>query len=507
MSLLRDGALVAGLGLAGRGLGYARTAAAAAALGAGGSADALFVALRLLGLLRAGLAAGGIRAAFVPPLARRVAERGPEGARAPAVDAFVSMLVALAIAALAAALAMPLLVRAVAPGLAADPELLSLAVALARLMLPFLVLGGPALVLCAVLNGAGRFAAAASMAVLLNLSALAGLFGLGPVLGSPERGLAAGVAAAGAVQLALLVPACRRAGLGLRLRLPRFGPETRAAFRRTLPAAVSAGAMQAVLLTDLGAATLLGPGAAARLDIAARLGGLAAALVGGAAATVLLPALARGGEGDGKRTAVRTLEAVLLLAVPGAAALAAGAEPLVAALFRHGAFGPADATATAGALPAYAAGLPAWASAAVLASVLFARGEAGAAMAAALAAVAANLGLSLLLAEPFGIRGIALATAASAWLQAALLFAVLAQRRAFVPDRRLARRLGAAVVTGAATGLGVWLAAAALDQGPGLTERLAVLAVLGAAGLAAFAVSGVATGALGLRELAAAWRR
>ena len=507
MRLLRAGALVSALTLAGQGLGYARTAAAAALLGAGGAADAFFVALRLLGLLRAAFAAGGVRPAFVPPLARRLAGDGRAAARRLAGEAFVSMLAALAAAGVAAALAMPWLVRVAAPGLAEHPERFALAVGLARVMLPCLVLGGPALVLCAVLNGAGRFAAAASMAVLFNASALAGLFALGPVLASPAHGLAAGVAAAGAVQLAVLVPACRRAGLGLRPGWPRFGPEVRALFRRAAPAAVSAGAMQAVLLVDLGAATLLGPGAASQLDYAARVSGLAPALVGGAAATVLLPALARGDGPGGAGAVNRTLEAVLVLSVPGAAALAAGALPLASALFQHGAFTAADAAATARALAAYAAGLPAWVAAATLASVLFARGEPGAAMGAALAAVAVNLSLSLALTGPLGQSGIALATAASAWLQAALLLGVLAARRAFAPDRRLARRLWAVAATAAATGLGVWLAREALGPGGGAAERFAVLAALGAAGLAAFALAAAASGAVRPRELAAAWRR
>ena len=506
MSLLRAGALVSGLTLAGRGLGYVRIAAVAALLGAGGAADAVFIALRLLGLLRTGLAAGGVRPAFVPPFTRRLSGDGREEARRLAGDAFLSVLAVLAAAALAAALAMPWLVRVAAPGLAGDPDRFALAVTLARMMLPCLVLGGPALVLCAALNGAGRFAAGASMAVLFNLSALVGLVALGPVFASPAHGLAAGVAAAGAVQLAVLVPACRRAGLALRPALPRFVPEVRQLFRRAAPAAVSAGAIQAVLLVDLGAATLLAPGAASHLDYAARVSGLAPALVGAAAATVLLPALSRAG-GDGARTVNRTLEAVLVLSVPGAAALAAVALPLTAALFQHGAFGASDAEATAVALAAYAAGLPAWVSAATLASVLFARGEPGAAMSAALAAVAVNLALSLVLMGPLGHAGIAIATAASAWLQAALLLGVLAARRAFVPDRRLVHRLWPVGVTAAATGLGIRLAREALGEGPGAAERFAVLAALGAAGLTAFALSAAASGALSPRELAAAWRR
>ena len=193
--------------------------------------------------------------------------------------------------------------------------------------------------------------------------------------------------------------------------------------------------------------------------------------------------------------------------MPGAAALAAGAEPLASALFRHGAFTQTDAVATAQAMTAYAAGLPAWISAATLASVLFARGEPGPAMGAALATVAVNLGLSLALMGPLGHAGIALATAASAWLHAALLLAVLLFKRAFAPDRRLGARLRAILLTGAATGLAVWLAREALGEGSGVAERIAVLAALGVAGLAAFALAAMASGALGPRELAAAWKR
>ena len=179
------------------------------------------MALRLLGLLRAGLAAGGIRGALVPPVARRLAGDDPEAARQLGSDAFVSVLAALALVAAAAALGMPVLVRLAAPGLAGDADGFALAVTLARVMLPCLVLGGPALVLCALLNGAGRFAAASSMALLFNLSALAGLFALGPVLGSPAHGLAAGGCGGGR-------GAARGAGAGVPAGEARAAPSTAA---------------------------------------------------------------------------------------------------------------------------------------------------------------------------------------------------------------------------------------------------------------------------------------
>ena len=505
--LLRAGALVSALTLAGRVLGFARIAASAAVLGAGGAADAFFLAFRLFGLLRAGLAADGLRAAFVPLFSRRLAAGGREAARRLADDAFVSVLAALALAAALGALAMPWLLRAAAPGLGSDPERLELAVTLGRIMLASLVLGGPAVVLGAALNAMRRFAAGALLAALFNLSALAGLFALGPLLGSPAHGLAFGVAGAGAAQLAALAIAYRRAGLGVRLAAPRFSGGVRRLFARAAPAAVGAGAMQATLLADLGVATLLAPGAVAHLDYAARVSALAPALAGGAAATVLLPALSRPGGSGGPAALNRTLEAVLLVSVPGAVALALAAGPLAAALFQHGAFTAADAAATARAMAGYAAGLPAWAAAAALSAALFARGDTATPMAAAAAAVAVNLALSLALLGPLGLGGVALATAASAWLQGGALLAALLRRRDFAPDRRLGARLCAAAASSAAAGAAIWLAREALGAGTDAAERAAVLAALAAVGFAVYAPCALASGAVRPRELAAAWRR
>ena len=84
---------------------------------------------------------------------------------------------------------------------------------------------------------------------------------------------------------------------------------------------------------------------------------------------------------------------------------------------------------------------------------------------------------------------------------------MLLRKRAFAPDRRLGVRLRAILATGAATGLAVWLARAALGDGSGAAERFAILAALGAAGLGAFALAATASGALRPGELAAAWQR
>ena len=55
----------------------------------------------------------------------------------------------------------------------------------------------------------------------------------------------------------------------------------------------------------------------------------------------------------------RALEFSLLLGLPAAVALGVAGAPIVSVLFERGAFGPAEAQATAWALAAYAIGIPA----------------------------------------------------------------------------------------------------------------------------------------------------
>lgn len=507
MRLLRAGVTVTVLTSAGRALGFVRTVLTAAWLGAGPAADAFFVAFGLFGLLRAPLAADGVGAAFVPLFSRRLARSGPDAARRFAGQALAAVLVILAVLTGLAALAMPWIVETVTPGFGSDPERLDLAVELARVMLPCLMLTAPALLLRAVLNGLGRFAAGAFLPVLFNLATIAALLGVTPLLGHAAHALAWGVAAAGAAQLGFLALACRRAEFPIPLARPRLGADVRRLFRRAAPAAISAASGQAMLVVDLAVGSLLAAGAVSYLHYAERVAHLVPAIVGGAAATVLLPLLSRGGARVMDATN-RTLEAALLPIVPGAAALAVIAEPIAAALFQRGAFGAADAAATATAIGAYAAGLPAWVAVRVLISVCFSRGDTATPMVLAMVGIAVNVAGSLLLLGPLGHAGVALATAIAWWLHGAVLLALLVRRRQFAPDRRLCRR-GAALVaaTGAMAGV-LWLVRGALgaDPGAGDAERIATLGILVGTGLVGFVAFAVLTGAARPVELLRAWR-
>jgi putative peptidoglycan lipid II flippase len=178
-------------------------------------------------------------------------------------------------------------------------------------------------------------------------------------------------------------------------------------------------------------------------------------------------------------------------------------------LFQRGAFTAHDTAATAAALAAYAAGLPAFVLVKVLAPAFFARHDTATPVRIAVAAMAVNLCLTLVLMQFLAHVGIALATTGAGWVNALVLFAVLVRRGDFRLDPRARRslpRIAAAAVGMSVVLLVLRVAFAPVIAGAGLA-RIGALAALVTAGIAAFALLALAFGVADLRELRGRLRR
>src|SRR5579875_1021044 len=497
MALFRSAATVGSYTLLSRLFGFTRDILTAAILGAGPVADAFFVALRLPNLFRSLFAEGAFSAAFVPLFAGTMAERGRETARLFAEDALAVLLAALLGFVLLGEILMPALMRAIAPGFAADPAKFQLVVALTRITFPYLLFIALAALLAGVLNSLDRFAAAAAPPILLNLSLIAALLSTRHFGWHDGHALAWAVSGAGLAQFLWLTVCAARAGLALRA-----------------PAALGAGATQLNLLISTALASLLPGGSVSYLYYADRLNQLPLGVVGIAVGTAILPSLSRqvrlGHSDEAVAIQNRGLELALLLALPAAVGLMVLARPLVSVLFERGAFGAADTAATAAALMAYAAGLPAFVLVKVLAPAFFARQDTATPVRVAVAAVLVNLSLTLVLMRVLAHVGIALATTAAGWVNALTLLVLLIRRRHFGFDRRARRNLprmaAAAAGMGAAVALLRIVLAAALAAGP-LLVRAGALAALIGAGVALFLLFALALGIVDRRDLWARLRR
>ena len=510
MSLLRSVTTVGSWTLLSRVLGFVRDILTAALLGAGPVADAFFVAQRLPNLFRSLFAEGAFSAAFVPLFAGTMAEHGKGAARAFAEDALAVLLAALLVFVLAGEIFMPWVMRVIAPGFAADPEKFAIAVALARITFPYLLFIALVALQGGVLNSVDRFAAAAATPIFLNLFLIAALLLTRRFGWQDGKALAWAITGAGLAQFLWLMFSCARAGLALRLPRPRLTQEVRRTLAIMGPGAIGAGVTQVNLLISTALASFLPGGSVSFLYYADRLNQLPLGVVGIAVGTAILPPLSRqlrlGEDEAAVTTQNRGLELALLLTLPAAVALAVLAQPILAVLFQRGAFGPADTAATAAALAAYAAGLPAFVLVKVLAPAFFARHDTKTPVKIAIVAMAANLALTLVLMQFLAHIGIALATSAAGWLNALALLTVLLRRRHFALDARARRNLPR--IAAAALGMGVALALLRTALAPAIAGaapiRIAALAGLVAAGLAAYAILTVALGIADWRDL---WER
>ena len=514
MALARAIATLGGWTMASRLLGFYRDILFAGILGTGMVADAFFVAFKFPNFFRRLFAEGAFNSAFVPLFSERLTREGIGPARHFAANVAAVMVAFMLCFTFLMQLAMPWLMYAIAPGFSDDPEKFDLAVALTRLTFPYLTFMSLAALLAGMLNSLHRFAAAAAAPLILNLVLIAALTLVrGGYVALPGPAIAVAVSIAGAGQFVLLVVACRRAGIMVRLPRPRLTPGVRRVFRLMVPGLIGAGVVQVNLVVDVVLASMLPQGSVSWLYYADRVNQLPLGVVGVAVGVALLPMLSRhlsaGNDAAAAHTQNRAIEFALLLTLPAAAALLTIPNPIVGVLFQRGAFGTADAAATAGALAAFAAGLPAYVLIKALTPGFFARQDTKTPVKIAVSAMAVNIVFAVALMQVLAHVGIALATACSAWLNAATLAFILHRRGQLRFDAKLraaAPRIAAAALAMAAA---LWAADRALAPlfAGGSEARILALALLVAAGLLAYGAVVQATGAARLGDLRASLRR
>lgn len=465
MSLLRNFATVGSATATSRVLGFVRDILIAAALGTGAVADAYFVAQRLPNLFRRLFAEGAFASAFVPLFTKAHDHDVAEG-RKFAEESLAALAFALLVVTILAEIGMVWLTFALAPGFAEEPLKFDLAVFLGRIAFPYLFLISIVTLLSGMLNGVGRFAAAAFSPTLLNAVLIAALLWVyfSGELGTVEAGiwLTAAIVVGGVLQLAMLWYACHRAGLKVSLRWPRWTPNVKRLTMLAGPSILAGGVTQVNIVVGTIIASLQ-PGAVSWLYYADRLYQLPLGIVGIAIGVVLLPDLSRAlGAGNQQlvdHTQNRAMEFAAALTLPATIALLAIPGPILAVLFERGAFTAADTAQTAPALAAYAAGLPAFVAIKVLQPTFFAREDTRTPMWTGAVSMIVNVVGAIVLFWFFGHVGIAAATSIAAWVNVVFLWVILRRRNHLNADATLRRRLPLLALASLVMGAGVWLAA------------------------------------------------
>lgn len=480
--------------LASRLLGFLRDSMIAALLGAGPIADAFLAAFQMVNVIRRLLSEGALNAALVPAWLQVSENEGATAAAGFAGRVLGTVSAALIVLTGLLALVMPFVIKVIAPGFAGH-ETLELATNNARLMLPYLAFAGPVTVLMGLLNAQGRFALTAFSPLLFNIALIAVMIAL---LSSRQHGAQAALAVAATVGVAgllqLVTLALRRgANTATPLRIS-FDREMRRFLGSALPGMIAGAGPQLLIITGAVVASS-SPSAVSWLYFANRLIELPLGIVGVAMGTVLVPELTRAvSAGDRSVTAhaeSRALELAIGLALPATLGLIVLAGPIVRLLFEHGAFTPADGSATATTLCWLAAGLPAHVLVKALAPAFFARGDTLTPLHATLKGLAVAMALALVLGHFGGAAGIAAALAAGAWSNATSLLRHGRASFGFSLDDTARRRLPRIATAAVAMGILLWLAAHTALPWVTDAHRLALAALVGVLITAGMAVYGL----------------
>lgn len=514
MSLVRNTLVQASLTLVSRILGLLREAIIAARIGAGPVGDAFFAALMFPNLFRRFFAEGAFAQAFVPSYARTLEAEGEAAAHDVAQEALRVLFAATALIVILAQLAMPWIMTGLMGAYDDQPEIVQLGVVLTQITMPYLTFMALSALFSGVLNAAGRFSFSAGAPTLLNICIIAAALSAGDAE-QTARYAAIAVTVAGILQAGLLWWGVSRQKVRLSLiGLPRLTPNVKKIMALALPGAIAASGMQInVLISQVLAG--LEVGARSWLQYADRLYQLPLGLVGVAVGVAILPRLARSARAEDLTGANSMMDdgigLAMALTLPAAAALFIVPVPLIDALFGRGAFTDRDTALAASALVHFAWGVPAFVLIKVLAPGFFAREDTRTPMNFALVSVVVNtaLGAGLFFwlkstGEP-GFPGLAIATSAAAWVNAALLFATLQARGWYRPGARLISRLVSASFASAAMGAALWwlmaneAAMRARVPGGAIADILALIGV----GALVYGVAAIIFGALRLSDIKA----
>jgi len=483
MNLHKATGTIGGLTMVSRIAGFAREMLMSRILGAGVYTDAFYVAFRLPNTFRRLFGEGAFSAGFVPLYSQRLQSGGEAEAKLFSEEVLAVFLPTLILFTLIFIALMKPFIWAITGW---HGEQLAFGTYLTRITFPYLLLISLVSLFSGILNSIARFTAAAFAPALLNLAMLCALIIFrqgGPITATA---VSAGVTIGGVLQLGLLIAACKRAGIVLRIRRPRLTPGVRQFIRVVVPATLGAGVYQVSVFIDTFFLTRIGTGAVSWFNYADRLNQLPLGVIGAAIGTAILPQVSRHvdiGEADkAARVQGQAAELAMLLCLPAALALAVSALPLVSAIFEAGRFNARDAHFTALTLSIIALGLPAYVLVKVLTPGFYARRDTATPVKTAIVVLVANVILNFALIPAFGIAGLAAAVALSSWLNCAILYALLHRRGHFRVEgwlaSRLARQLLAAavmvaVLLGIRAGLTGWFSGS-------LGHRLAgVIAIVG----------------------------
>lgn len=365
--LARSAAIVSAGNIISRVMGLVRDTAIAGVFGASGAVSAYTIAFQVPRTLYEMLVGGMVSSALVPTFGEYADPERREELGQIASLLFTTTALALVVVVLLLALGAPLLTPVLVQF--EDPALQTLTSGLLRIVSVGILFLGLSGMVTALAQSLQRFVLPAFATAVFNASIVAFALILGPRR-QDVRVLALGMVVGTVLQVALQIPALR--GVRLRPRLDLGHPVVRQVLKLYAPVILSLVISSLQVLVDRNLASRTGPSSPTWMALATTLRETPLGLVSMAVSTAILPTLsglaareqASSGTHENKHdsgpfcaTLGGGLRLVLTLTLPAATGLWVLSRPLIALLYQHGAFTPADTAQTALALRHYVVGM------------------------------------------------------------------------------------------------------------------------------------------------------
>lgn len=346
----------------------------------------------------------------------------------------------------------PYLVKAVASQV--RPEVFTLAVAQLQMMSPLVLLGGLIGVLCGISNDRGDYTLPSISPLIASLAVIA------VILMRPDpMSLALGTMIGGVGQFLLQAPAAwKLLASGDRVRLNFRHPEVMGMWGLLLPASVSQtiGTVNVVIGTNF--ASSLPPGNISIFDYANKLIQLPLGILMTALLIPLFPVMTQAAVAGDREGLYRWMNkgfaTIAFATLPLMALFVAVGQPIVAVLYQRGAFLPRDTELTYYVLAVGSVGILAYAARDLFIRVFYALDDSRTPLYVSVLSIALTTGFMALLIGPFGLLGLAGATAAVTLFNCLLIGLLLRFKLGALPlGEAVGATLKAAVAAGAACAL------------------------------------------------------
>ncbi len=408
------------------------------------------------------IAGGALGYAFIPvfsDLLTRVVPDDPRRMVAWRLASNVLNAVFLAAAAVAVVvfIAAPWLVATVvAPGFSAESA--AQTVALMRILLVSLMIFSVSGLTSSVLQSHQKFVLPALAPIVYDVGVLFGAAVLARGFG--VFGIAYGAAIGAAGHFLIQVPGLIQCRAQWWPRVDVRDPELRRVIKLMIPRAIGLGLLNINLLVAINLASRLGAGAPSAYSWAWSLMQLPETLIGTAMGVVIFPTLSLlSAESDvsGKRTALNGAWRFILFGTIPAAALMIVVGRQALTLLEGGAFDAAGADAIFAALIFFAPGLIVHSSIEVVARGFYADKDSVTPLYVALLSAAINLSLGVILLNPMGVPGLALANTVAVATELTVLTLILRRRWGGLNDLTLWMVALKAALATLAMSLTIWL--------------------------------------------------